>query len=877
MALLERTEDLEALAAWLDDAARGSGGLVFLGGEAGVGKTALVREFCAAHSSQGRVLVGACDPLVTPRPLGPLVDIASRLGGQLQQMLQADPGGPALFDVVLSELGGSPKPTLFVVEDAHWADQATLDLLRFLGKRLGDKRIMLLVTYRDDELGRHHPLRTLLGDLATVPSVHRRALHPLSYEAVARLTEGSDVDAGNLYRQSEGNPFFVTEVLASGARGIPPTVRDAVLARTARLTAAGKELLDAAAVIGARVEKWLLEEVSDEPPEALNECLESGMLRLDGREIGFRHELARAAIEESVPRGRATELHRKVLESLQHHSQDPSDLPRLAYHAEMAGESAAVLRHAGAAAQRAARLGAHREAAAQYARALRHADALSAEERALLLEQKAFECFVSNQLDESLAARRSALALWRELGNRLREGDNLRWLARLAWMAGPMDEAGELADAAIAVLEELPHGQELAMAYGHKAHFLMLSLRYAEAIVWGERAIGLAESLEDNDTRTAALINVGISRVFLGDEGGWAMVDQSLSLAKEFHFHEHAARAMFHSQQVCVGQRRHQLAGRWFEEGLAYCAEHELETMRQYLLAWRARSLLDQGRWSEAEEVATDVSQRTQTADVRQFQAITVLGRLLSRRGDPRADAYLSDAMKLTAADQSRNWYFGVSAAIAEAAWYAGDLERARLEAERGQASAEGRWDPWLAGELAYWIWRTSGGKETAAAVAEPYALQIAGDWRRAASRWQQIGCPFEAAQALAQSHEEEPLREALRIFDSLGARPAAASVTRDLKALGVSGIPRGPRARTRQNPAGLTGREMQVLRLVAEGLQNSDIARQLFLSERTVDHHVAAILGKLSVNSRLAATREAERLGLVSGKLGTGHSQPGH
>jgi len=290
--LQERELPLMALDGWLSESVNGGGRLVFIGGEAGVGKTALVDWFCRSAYGRARVLRGACDVLSTPRPLGPLLDFAASAGGELDRLLSRDAPRDRVFRAALSELNGGLTPTLAVVEDAHWADEATLDLLRFLGRRLEGVRAMLVVTYRDDEVGPHHPLRIVLGDLATSTATRRLDLLPLSERGIRALAG----DAGSvgleptaLHRLTGGNPFFATEVLAdvTAAPGaVPATVRDAVLARASRLPPAGRAALDAAAVIGSHIPADLLTDVAGSAAEGIPACL-TGNARRCRRSIVF--------------------------------------------------------------------------------------------------------------------------------------------------------------------------------------------------------------------------------------------------------------------------------------------------------------------------------------------------------------------------------------------------------------------------------------------------------------------------------------------------------------------------------------------------------------------------------------------------------------
>ena len=317
MTLLERGGVLAQLdARWLA-AREGPGQLVFIEGEAGIGKTSVLRAFAASMRAETPVYWGACEAMATPRPLGALHDIAIESGGKLAMPHDGHDGGGErhrLFVAFVDLL--AERPALAVVEDLHWADEAMLDLLRYAGRRIGRTRSLLVASFRNDEVTPSHPLRAVLGDLATT-GAPRLAPQPLSLAAVRSLAAGTDVDATALREQTAGNPFFVTEVLAAtakGVKGVPATVQDAVLARAGRLSPSARAVLDAAAVAGPRAEAWLLRELTAAESGSIDECLTTGVLRAEGAAFAFRHELARQAVLQAMTPTRSMSLHRLVLQ-----------------------------------------------------------------------------------------------------------------------------------------------------------------------------------------------------------------------------------------------------------------------------------------------------------------------------------------------------------------------------------------------------------------------------------------------------------------------------------------------------------------------------------------------------------------------------------
>jgi DNA-binding CsgD family transcriptional regulator/tetratricopeptide (TPR) repeat protein len=856
--LLERERELALLTQAFERVDTGSSGaLALVHGEAGVGKTALVHSFCTDRATSKRILWGASEALFTPRPLAPFLDVADELGGELEALLS----GGALPHEVASALArelAEEAPAILVVEDAHWADEATLDVLRVLARRLDSLRALVVITYRDDELERTHPLRTVLGELAATSALIRIPVAPLSEPAVELLAAGHAVDPEKLYHRTSGNPFFVGEVLAAPGAELPHNVRDAVFARVARLEPQAHGLLDAVAVVPPRCELWLLETIAGDVIAALDDCLASGMLRFDDRAVAFRHELARLAIEDSINPLRRVELHRSVLSALRGRPGDGSDLARLAHHAEAAGDSAAVLELAPAAAEHAAAVGAHREAAAHYARALRFANGLADEAKGTLFDRRAYACYLIGEFDAAIAAEQDAVECFRRAGDRRHEGDALRSLSRLLRYVGRSEDAMRVGHQAVAVLEAEAPGRELALAYANLSH-LHQHLEDAEAtVVWADRATALG----DVEADVYALTNIANAKLIAGRPAGLEL-DRALELALEAGLDEHAGRALIASFWWSPRGRRYNDTDRNLDRALELCTERGQELWRLFAFAGRSRLQLDRGDLSGAIESASVVLRDPRSAPVPRVVALSVAGLVRARRGDPEAWPLLDEAWALAEPSGELQRVEPAATARAEAAWLEGRADAVVESTEAALALAVLRRAPWIVGELACWRRRAGVREELPLEVPGPWAAELAGDLPRAAAGWAELDSPYEAALVLSCADSDDLLLRALEDLQELDAPAAAAVVARRLRARGVRGLARGPRTSTRDNPAGLTRRELEVLALLGQNLTNAEIADRLVLSRRTIEHHVSAILGKLSVRTRVEAAAEAVRLGL--------------
>ncbi len=842
MALLERDEQLRAANSYLADAAAGHGRLVFVGGEAGVGKTTFLERLAA--EADAHVATGWCDGSATPPPLGPLVDMLP----DLPDGTWPD-GTPRsqVFANLLAVLRGprDGRPQLLVVEDAHWADEATLDLLRHLARRIHGCHALVMVSYRPEDAAAGDGLRVLLGDTASSSGTRRIDLAPLSPRGVAALVaEAEGVGAEELYAVTGGNPFFVTEVLGAGA-GVPATVRDAVLARVSRLDEVAQRALEVVALAGSRAEAPLLDELLDAGLAALDQAFARDLLRRAGDDVLFRHELARLAVAEGVPAGRTVHVHRRLLAAL---ARRGADAARLAHHADAVGDHAAVLLHARAAAAAAAELGAHREAERQYERTLRFGDELPTDELAQLHWDLGYEYYLTSRIDEAIESVGRARELWDSLGDPVRVGDAWRCQSRLHWFAGHNAEARALADRAVDLLSSTG-SVEQAMALSHRTGLSMLANDLAATRDWGARTMSVLEALPDDpgaeEVRLHALNNRGTIEVIAGDlDAGRQLLQESLAGSRAANLQEHAARAYCNLGSTAVVQRRHAEALRYLDEGIVYCTDRDLDSWTSYLIGCRARLHLDRGETRLARADAAAVM-RVGISAVGSLEPLLVVAQLDVRTGEGDGGEAFARAVAMAEGMREAQRVAPTAVARCEAAWIAGDPARAAEVAVETWTVLEDVDCPWHRGMVATWL---PAGVDVRPPLSPPYAAERAGRWADAAAYWESVESPFEQALALARSGDPALLTEAVRLFDRHGSAAAAHRARVLLRATGAR-VPRATAASS--HPHGLTPREEEVLALVTRGLGDAEIAEALVISRRTAEHHVASLLAKLGASSR--------------------------
>ncbi len=447
----------------------------------------------------------------------------------------------------------------------------------------------------------------------------------------------------------------------------------------------------------------------------------------------------------------------------------------------------------------------------------------------------------------------------------MRQAEALRLLSDVFYGLGDMEAVEARTSQALRVLEPLGETEEMAMALRSLASQHMLAREPSKGLPIAREAERMAL---DTDSSEHTILSIQHTVACLEVVGG--EVDRGLELLTKSAQDTQDVDPKLHAMALTnlgsgAGEmRRYEVGIPALLEGVAHGLRNDLDSEVLYCRCWLARIAFEQGQWSEAVGLAELVDE---TANNRSgyalLTALGVLGRVRVRRGDPDGPDLLQKSLG-TFRGHNLQYKWSPTSGLAEYHWLRGSKTEMVDAIGALYEEALGTESQWARGELGYWMWKAGSIDEPPNNCAVPFALQIAGEWQDAAKVWRRIGCPYETGLALMESGLPEPMLDALEIFDSLNARPIGDRLRAELRDMGLRSIPRGPTRSTRRSPAGLTSRQTEVLELVVESLTNAEIAEKLFVSKKTVEHHISAIYSKLQVNTRAEAVTEATKLGIT-------------
>ncbi len=864
MELIERDTFLNLLQQQFNNTGEGEGHCVFVSGEAGIGKTSLVKAFCNEHDSDCNIYLGACDALFTPRPLAPLYDIIWQVNRDLWPAGQNIEERSELFGRFYRELSNRKEKSIIVFEDIHWADEATLDFIKFFARRIAHLQCLFILTFRDDEIHARHPIRTVLGQLSP-DSFTRMQLMPLSRQAVEKMSLEKGYDGENVYTISGGNPFYVNEILASYSPGIPDNIKDSILSVYNRQDEKTRTAWDLLSILPEGFNIKYLETIDPLYSGAIQNSLESKIIILKDETLFFKHEIYRRTIEASLSPFTRVRYNKKMLDVFRKSFEQNQDFEKIVHHAKNANEYELVVQYAPLAAERAACIGSHIEASKLYLTAIEYYQGNDKKILTQFYESYAYECYLTNQIKEAIIYTGKSLNLWKEKNNDEKIGNCLRFLSRLWWFDGNGKKARAYGSEAVEILKGQSSSKAKAMAFSNMAQLKMLSDEYDECLLWGERSIVIAKELNDDEIISQALTSMGSALMLreLSIDKGMPLLQQSMEIALKKSYHEGVARAYIEMGSNGIIIKDYPFAKKILEEGINYCDRKDLDSMKLYMLGWLARLNLETGFWDEAYGNAIKLIENEDLLPVIKISALTIAALIKMRKGGEGALSLLLEAKDMAFETMELQRIVLVSFALLEYEWITGEaiLETGTINKVIDMMEEVGK----ISKQSKFYYWLSKARKQFPQ-LGQIYLTDTESNQLpplQEAAKWKKIGCPYEHALALFEGSEDDK-RRTLAVLQELGAEAVCKKLKLEMRMLGIKSIPRGIRKSTLANSALLTNRELDILLLLKEELQNKEIAARLFISPKTVDHHISSILFKLNVNSRIKAVNEAAKLEII-------------
>ncbi|MEP4197002.1 MAG: AAA family ATPase [Aliishimia sp.] len=849
--IVERDAELDVLAKALRSISRGGGQLVLVRGEAGIGKSTFIEHFLSRAADQHQTVIAWCDPLNTPRPLGPVRDLVAEVNSRTtKQMGEFD-----YFEGFVAQAQKAKAPLVLVLEDLHWADQRSLDWLIYVGRRLSQLPVLLIGSYRDDEIEPSHPLHHAL---ATIPAARKTNidLPALSVDAVGLLDPDGKYRPEKLHRITGGHPYFVAEILNSdsGPDALPHSIADVINARISTLSPALQQFLELISCAPGELTPPILSLLHVNNfgalcDEAVAENIMVPVSASKGQALKFRHELTRLAVCTRMGPVRKRESHTLFLAAHLAQPERARQLDMVVFHAEGAQDFKAILANAPLAADRAAALGAHREAAMFLGTALACIDIAPPQVAAEITEKWAYEAGLSLGIDDAvIAARKRAIELWTKLARPDRVGENLRWLSRLYWYRGEAQKAEAYVLQAIDILEGEAVTAETGKAFALRAQFYMLQDRMKKAVKWAARALTIAQQFSDFETQAHALNTTGSAKLFRGDSEGELYLRQSLSIAHDYALHEQAARVYTNLSECLIEMRELDRAEALLEEGIAFDTANDLDAWTYYLIGRKAQLRFEQNRYEDSVQIAQSVLKQPNQTLLMQLPARIILSRAKLRLGSADAVAELDEATEHAKQIGEPQYLVTMLVAKVEHAVLQNDpsLARGALHTLSGMDAAV--FSAGKRGDYQFWA-HLVGAASRQMSVPEPYALFLSGEYDAAAMLFEAQGANYLSGWVRVAQGTVEC---ADKIFATYGATAARQSIRKRFEMPSLTAHSRGLYRAAKAHPYELTGKEQAVLAMLADGKSNALIASELSRSRRTIENHVSSILSKLSCNNRL-------------------------
>lgn len=865
MELIERDEFLRLLQKHFNNISESDGHCVMVSGEAGIGKTALVRAFCKQKEDECDIFLGACDDLFTPRPLAPLYDVMSQLKKVDLTKTHSGNDRADLFSNFFEEFRNRKKKFILVFEDIHWADEATLDFIKFFAKRISGIPCLFILTYRDNEIHSRHPLRNILGQLPP-DSFTKISITPLSKEAVQKMAVEKGYSGEDVFSISGGNPFYVNEILASYSPGVPDNIKDSILSVYERQEEGTKHAWQICSVIPEGLEVDRFATIRASWDEGMDHCFAMNVIIVKNNKVIFKHELYRRTIEESLSPFKRIALNRKILDLFLNSFEEGGEIERILHYAKNANEKDLVVKYAPLVASKAACVGSHMEAAKLFFTAIEYSETNDTDQLLQFYEGYAYECYLTNQIQKAIIYTEKSLTLWKEKNDIEKTSNSLRLLSRLWWLDSNRENAERYAEQSIEILHSHPRTAAKAMALSNMAQLKMLLDEPDKCLELGEKAIGIATEVGAEEALSHALNNVGTVLMDMpaSKEKGIRLLQESLAIALKNSFHEHAARAYSNLASNGVKLKDYAFAKKILDEGVLYCEERDLDSWRLNMMSLKAIVYLETGDWIKAYSIADNLLKTEDKPRAFKIRALIVVSKIKLRTGDADPLSLLQNAESKAFETMELQRIIPLLIAFLEYEWLTGkacirpeNLAWIIKRIDHSIYSAENS-------EFAFWLRKARKQHLQLKEINEEYDVSTVKMALKAAEIWKRSGCPYQQAISLSEGNEDDK-KSALVIFQQLGAKAIGEKIKMEMRASGIKNIPRGIRESTKANPAQLTNRELEIIYLLQKAVHNKEIADMLFISPKTVDNHISSILFKLDVNSRSKAVVEARRLGILN------------